>query len=415
MRCKCLNCGAELPEGASFCPHCTAIQIEKHPVKPPRLRRKRWLPGLAAVLALAAALIVFLVLPRPKALEGGAELVYTDRDGTYHVLLSFVSVSGVVREPQPEASSALLPGMENIMPSQLYVYREGTDALVLDEFLDKLESCTVEAIPLDGAERMACSQPVHSEECPYAALISEVLCTADSGTNEILWTLKMKNGDTLRLRHSVHASLQETVRYDFGTTPMDTAEELNALLAAIETGVDGEALVELYLPPVTYDGEVRFSGHAFRIYGGTDGTGRTTFTGPVTIRSGSALFSEISDVCFAGSGGTGLTAHSFVALRGCTLRGWDTGAAAQDGAWIGMENCCFEDNGVGLEFNTKNYSGSTTAFPDNRFAGNGTAVFIRELAGWQTLRFPGCTFSGNGQDIQNLTGHPIDLTDAEFE
>lgn len=26
---QCKNCGAELPEGASFCPHCAQSQIER--------------------------------------------------------------------------------------------------------------------------------------------------------------------------------------------------------------------------------------------------------------------------------------------------------------------------------------------------------------------------------------------------
>ena len=45
---KCRNCGASLPEGASFCPHCAQSQIERQEVKPPRLWRKK---ALIAALA----------------------------------------------------------------------------------------------------------------------------------------------------------------------------------------------------------------------------------------------------------------------------------------------------------------------------------------------------------------------------
>ena len=40
---KCKNCGTELPESASFCPHCTQSQIDRTEVKPPRLWRKKTL------------------------------------------------------------------------------------------------------------------------------------------------------------------------------------------------------------------------------------------------------------------------------------------------------------------------------------------------------------------------------------
>ena len=38
---QCKNCGAELPEGASFGPHCAQSQIERKEVKPPHLWRKK--------------------------------------------------------------------------------------------------------------------------------------------------------------------------------------------------------------------------------------------------------------------------------------------------------------------------------------------------------------------------------------
>ena len=35
---KCIKCGHTLPDDASFCPHCTAVQTEKQEIKTPR----RW-------------------------------------------------------------------------------------------------------------------------------------------------------------------------------------------------------------------------------------------------------------------------------------------------------------------------------------------------------------------------------------
>ena len=33
---KCVQCGADLPDGASLCPYCAASQVERHTVSPPR-------------------------------------------------------------------------------------------------------------------------------------------------------------------------------------------------------------------------------------------------------------------------------------------------------------------------------------------------------------------------------------------
>ena len=38
---KCVKCGHSLPEDASFCPHCTAIQVEKEEIRAPRRWKKK--------------------------------------------------------------------------------------------------------------------------------------------------------------------------------------------------------------------------------------------------------------------------------------------------------------------------------------------------------------------------------------
>ena len=37
---KCVKCGQPLPDNASFCPHCTAVQTEKQEIKAPKRWRK---------------------------------------------------------------------------------------------------------------------------------------------------------------------------------------------------------------------------------------------------------------------------------------------------------------------------------------------------------------------------------------
>lgn len=412
---KCIKCGAELPEDASFCPYCTTMQNDKHVVQPPRRWRKKVLIGFIIFLVLAAVWLISSFLYRPKTYEGGSEIIYTDSDGTYHVLLSFSATDGVIKTAQPEVSSELAQGMESAFPSQLYVYKEGTDELVWSEFLEKMDSCTVETSPFDGAARMTCSQPVHNESFPYAALASDIVYTADCGTNEILWTLKMKNGDAIRLQQSIHVTRRDAVSYFPEETPMDTTEDLQKLLAVIEEEIDSDTVVYLYLPPVTYEGEISLGNHTFCIYGGSDGSNQTTFTGTLTMEALSYHLTEIFGVCFDGNGKTGINAYSCVILHDCLIRGWDIGAVAQNGAWVGATNCIFEDNAVGLEFNTSHSSSSAPSYPDNTFTGNGTGILINNLPGTEVLNFGGCTFSRNKTDIQNTAEHPIDISGAVFE
>ena len=39
-------------------------------------------------------------------------------------------------------------------------------------------------------------EPVYNESFPNAAYVSDINYVSDSGTNDIQWTLTMKNGDT---------------------------------------------------------------------------------------------------------------------------------------------------------------------------------------------------------------------------
>ena len=51
---KCIRCGALLPQEASFCPCCTASQLAREPMSPPRSEKRR------GALACAVLLVVLL-------------------------------------------------------------------------------------------------------------------------------------------------------------------------------------------------------------------------------------------------------------------------------------------------------------------------------------------------------------------
>lgn len=412
---KCIQCGEEIPKDAVFCPHCTASQEEKREIKTPKIWRKKAISFVVAVFLVLIGVFVVAKYSEPEVYEGGAEIVYTDDDGVYHVLVTFSATDGVMKDSQKSASIELPESQESAFPSQLYVYKEGTEELVIDEFMSKVKDYTLEVTPLDGAEEMRYTGPVSNESFPYAALVSDIIYTSECGTNEILWTLNMENGDQILLKQSIHVTVKEGITYYPEDVPMNTAEELQALIDQIEEEDDSDKMVYLYLPPVTYDGEIQFGDRPYTLYGGTDGENVTTFSKTVSMYTDYAQFSEIYEVRFVGEGGTGLSATNAVILFGCTFEGWEIGAVAQSGGWVCAKGCLFKNNTVALKFDSF-YSVSSDGYYDsNTFEGNGTGIWIKDLPGKIVLDFTDTKFTGNGTDIQNDAEHSINTSGAIFE
>ena len=446
---RCVNCGRELPEGAAFCPYCETVQVPKLEVEAPKPRGRR---ARALALAAAAAAIIaiaVLVLPTtapaisesaPPAESAGqgsagqegpaespapesappagkipASLEYSADGREYSLRLTFDGGKG----ERPSISSvehAVPEGYRYANPSQLYVYdAEGNNAL--EEFSALLESCSVRTVPRDGGYAMDCTAPKYDPSFPYAALTSHIDYWAGCGTNDILWTLNLKSGETLQLCQSITVREQKLVAFRPEDTPMDTLEDLQALMTYIDTEVDVDTAVQVYLPARVYEGGLNLPAmRGLSLYGSDDGETRTTFTGPFTVRSANKQLTEIVGVDFIGSGGTGITAKDGLHLTGCTLSGWDVAVLALDGAWVGANGSTFEDNGVALSFNS-NLSDhySNPSYNSNRFLNNGKAIVIDNLPGDEVLRFPDSLFHGNGVDIENNAGHSVDLSGAIFE
>ena len=53
--------------------------------------------------------------------------------------------------------------------------------------------------------------------------------------------------------------------------------------------------------------------------------------------------------------------------------------------------------------------------PDNTFLRNGTAILIEGEPTEDTLDLSGCRFEGNGTDIDNRSGQPLDISQAVFQ
>lgn len=411
---KCKNCGTELPESASFCPHCTQSQIDRTEVKPPRLWRKKTLYVLLSLLLLTGIVLAILFLPhRPKTFEGGASLTYTDKDGTYDLCLS--TFPDDIRDGRPEGQRSLTLSAdgETCLPSLMGIYQNG--ALVdPDAFLSKVENFTVTASP-DEAHTITFGRIGHMDVFAPSTLSAEVILTGQSGTNDIIWTLFMKNGDTIRLKHTYEIIPLSRMAYTADDVPLTTMEDLRALLKRIDEEFPAETVVDIYLPPETYTGDLGITTRAVNLYGCSDGSGRTVIEGSLTVGTHFPDNVMLHDLDFVGSGGTGLTASASAVINHCSFTGYDIGADVEDGGMIGVEACTFRQNGIGFRYNTNSYYSFKTAFPDSVVEDNGIGVQFLNIPGNTLLDFVGTVFSNNTTDIDNPISYPIETSLATFK
>ena len=61
----------------------------------------------------------------------------------------------------------------------------------------------------------------------------------------------MKNGDTIRLKHTYEIIPLSHLSYTADDVPLNTMEDLRALLKRIDEEVPAETVVDIYLPPET--------------------------------------------------------------------------------------------------------------------------------------------------------------------
>lgn len=413
---RCPHCGAQLPNEAAFCPHCAASIHPRTEVKPPRPMPGRALRNaLMALLILAIGLTSWLCT-RPKVYDNGtAEIIYTDNDGSYQLLLNYF---GDRFQSMTDYSEELEEGTTSNKPSRLFINHVDTGVNAKEAFLRKVEAINVELLRGgDSLEPWQYTQPQASDYDLEAASRSILTYTDRSGDMELRWNIRMKNGDTIRLYQRMALGVVPTRHFYPEDVPMDTMDDLQALVDQVNETITSDVIVYIHLPAVTYEGSLLLEQRSMNLIGseGPDGA-RTTFTGTLQATAQNGYICQFQNLCFTGDGeGVGVSASARINFNHCQFTGWRTGVLCYGSSWVNIKDSVFEDNAVGFHFNSTSDNRNDHMYSGNLFRRNGTAVLLESVPSDQPLYFEGARFSRNGTDIDNRCGQKVDISQAVFE
>ena len=432
---KCVHCGAPLHDEASFCHACAQSQREpKIPVPPKPFKKAPAFIALAFILALGIAAAIAMLPQPPQSTEepessysprvfdnGGADMVYTHEGREFLLAVSFSPRDSLAEFAAGEFSSQPVIGVdENYMTyDHLFVISGDKSRFANEDFGKLVKEVRVSATPTDDWAALELSAPEADPENPNVFLRTGFYFNVSKGRNDICWEIEMLNGDRIYLHQVFSVSAAKTLSYSHTEYPMSTIDELQELINSISSGTGVDTEVNIYLPPVVYDGGLTIDHRSINLIGSSSasqGVERTTFAGTVTVNAYAPNASTFQSIAFEVPDGIGVLARESVMLENCVFRGCSVGAYAEYGGWICSLGCLFENNGVGIDINNPgNASLCNTEFIGHRFIGNGIAFRLSETAYAEPMVFHGCVFSGNGENIVNLDTNAIDLSGAVME
>ena len=429
---KCPHCGAPLAQDASFCPHCTATLAQRRVIALPRAghRRIRWLLLAAVIAAAAAAVVLWLSRPggtppedtagKEDAAQAAADpylaacqTYYTGADGREYHVFTAVTPSIEGRTDPVGYRSELIPAGGTVdFPATVMVEDAVTQDYAAEDFAALLDSWDVSVTAPEGVSRVklwdAEEETPESPALLYRRLRAEPSCTH----NEVEWTLYMKNGDVLHLTMTVEFEEQQALRITPEDAPLETAQELQALLDRLAEEYNADTSITVELPDVTYDAPVSV-GCAVTLKGSG-----TAFAAPVTVTPLSDTerchaYVRFSEVSFEGDGsGTGVTARAPTYLENCRVTGWDVGALAVNGGWVYLHGGYIGGNGVGARYDSAYSNSYTYTIRHIDFLNNTTALELLCLPPHSYAALDDCRFRGNGTDVYNPGGYRIEVNNG---
>ena len=413
---SCPCCGASVHPLASFCPRCARSVNQRREIKPPwHMPRRALYSALIAVCILALALAGWLYT-RPRVYDNGtAEIIYTDSDGSYQLLLNYF---GDRFQPMSDYTEELEEGITSHKPSRLFINHVDTGVNAKEAFLRKVERITVELLQGgDSPEPWQYTQPQASDYDLEAASRSILTYTDRSGDMELRWNIRMKNGDTIRLYQRMKLGMVPTRHFYPEDVPMNTLEDLQALVDEVNETIPSDIIVYIHLPAVTYEGSLVLAERSLNLMGSENPDGsRTAFTDTLQATAQKGYICQFSGLDFVGPGeGVGVSASARINFTGCYFAGWRTGVLCYGSSWVNAKSCTFENNTAGFHFNAVSDSSNDHMYSDNLFQSNETAILLERVPGDQALYFNGTRFSRNGTDIDNRCGHEVSIADAIFE
>lgn len=463
---KCVQCGADLPDGASLCPYCAASQVERHTVSPPRrinrfrlrrvimtavvtaslvgsavaivlgvraIREKERREAEAAALAAQQAqqeaventdpldaLLESLavsesepVTPLPGDVAEGAEypyyMEYTAEDGQVYLL--FAGMPEVYNEaPAPKGrwEGWAAEGGQCGTTMVLCAKRPG-ELPCPREFDALVASYRLEDVSGNAAvwlEPSSLNNWYHYSDDLLQSYLANAI--GPVGRAVLRWTVEMKNGDVIYLDQVMDVSLTKEITVDGTIAPMDDAAALQRVIDAVEPlSLTGRYNVILHLPAAIYTESIHFRGNLTVTGRGEE----TVFAAGATVED-TAPQIVLRDVTFEGQGGVGLAALRPVILMGCRFSGWDTAISVKRFTIIGADFCLFTDNTVGVEIDSL-FEGMQVLGVCELYR-NETAVRVVHMSRDNSMWINKCVFGENGTDIDNPEDYNIDMTMCRF-
>lgn len=351
--------------------------------------------------------------PAPDPYLTVCQTYYTAGDGReYHVFTAMTPNPYDPTTPVGYCCRLIPDGSGNDFPATVMVQDATTQEDCPEDFAPLLDSWDVTVSAPEGVGRVSLWEAeLETADTPallYRRLWGDNTCTH----NEIVWTLRMKNGDVLILTQTIELLPQEVRTYSTADTPLDTAEQLQALLDDIAGACDADTSVTVYLPEVTYDAPITV-GCAVELVGSG-----TTFTAPITVAplkntDLTRAFVRFRQINFTGDGsGTGITAAAPTYLEESRVTGWAVGGEAVTGGWLYLRGSHVADCGVGIRYNSA-YSSSYTYFADKMtFVQNGTALELLCMPPRAYAVLEDCRFRGNDVDVANPGGYRIEVNNG---